>query len=43
VIVRRFRYAFGVLHRRIGPFLSMPLSTLDQLAIKREVQNISRS
>jgi arsenate reductase len=32
-----------VLDRRIGLFLSLPLSTLDQLAIKREVENIGRS
>jgi arsenate reductase len=43
VIVRAFRYAFVVHNRRIGLFLSLPLSTLDQLAIKREVENISRS
>jgi arsenate reductase (thioredoxin) len=43
VIVRAFRYAFVVLNRRIRLFLSLPLSTLDQLAIKREVENISRS
>ncbi len=42
-IVRAFRDAFVVLDRRIGLFLSLPLSTLDQLAIKREVENIGRS
>jgi len=42
-IARAFRDAFVVLDRRIGLFLSLPLSTLDQLAIKREVDNIGRS
>ena len=42
-IARAFRDAFMVLDRRIGLFLSLPLSTLDQLAIKREVENIGRS
>ena len=42
-ITRAFRDAFVVLDRRIGLFLSLPLSTLDQLAIKREVENIGRS
>jgi arsenate reductase len=42
-IERAFRDAFVVLDRRIGLFLSLPLGTLDQLAIKREVENIGRS
>ncbi|MGD0482689.1 MAG: arsenate reductase ArsC [Terracidiphilus sp.] len=42
-IARAFRDAFIVLDRRIGLLLSLPLSTLDQLAIKREVDNIGRS
>ena len=42
-IARAFRDAFVVLDRRIGLFLSLPLSTLDQFAIKREVENIGRS
>jgi arsenate reductase len=40
---RAFRDAFVVLNRRIALFLSLPLSTLDQLAVKREVENIGRS
>ena len=36
-IARAFRDAFTVLDRRIGLFLSLPLETLDQLAIKREI------
>ncbi len=42
-IARAFRDAFVVLDRRIGLFLSLPLATLDQLAIKREVDNIGRA
>ena len=42
-IARAFRDAFVVLDRRIGLFLSLPLGTLDQLAIKHEVDNIGRS
>ena len=42
-IARAFRDAFVILDRRIGLFLSLPLGTLDQLAIKREVDSIGRS
>lgn len=42
-IARAYRDAYVVLDRRIGLFLSLPLATLDQLAIKREIQNIGRS
>ncbi len=37
-----FREAFVTLDRRIGLFLSLPLSSLDGLAVKKEVQNIGR-
>ena len=39
-IERAFREAFITLSRRIGLFLSLPLSSLDQLAIKKEVDLI---
>jgi arsenate reductase len=39
-IERAFRDAFMTLERRITLFLSLPLSTLDQLAIKTEVDRI---
>jgi len=39
-IARAFRDAFVVLDRRIGLFVSLPLGTLDRLAIKRELDNI---
>jgi arsenate reductase len=42
-IARAFCDAFLVLDRRIGLFLSLPLSTLQQLAIQREIESIGRS
>jgi arsenate reductase len=39
-IERAFRDAFMILDRRIAFFLSLPLSTLDQLAIKKEIDRI---
>ena len=39
-IEHAFRNAFMILDRRISLFLSLPLSTLDQLAIKAEVDRI---
>ena len=39
---RAFREAFLMLDRRIDLFLSLPLSSLDSLAIKKEVDNIGR-
>jgi arsenate reductase len=42
-IARAFRDAFVVLDRRIGLFLSLPHGSRDQLAIKREIENIGRS
>jgi arsenate reductase len=42
-IARAFRDAFTVLDRRIGLFLSLPLSTLDELAIKRGIDEIGQS
>jgi len=41
-IARAFRDAFTVLDRRIGLFLSLPLSTLDELAIKHQIEEIGR-
>src|SRR5229473_6633288 len=41
-IERAFRDAFMILDRRIALFLSLPLSTLGQLAIKREIERIGR-
>jgi len=41
-IERAFRDAFMILDRRIALFLSLPLSTLGQLAIKRKMDRIGR-
>src|SRR5208283_4953953 len=41
-IERAFRDAFSILDRRIGLFLSLPLSTLEHLALQRELDNIGR-
>jgi len=42
-IARAFREAYTILDRRIGLFLSLPLATLANLAIKRELDQIGRS
>jgi arsenate reductase len=42
-IARAFCDAFTVLDRRIGLFLSLPLATLEDMAIKREIDQIGRS
>ena len=42
-IARAFRDAFTILDRRIHLFLALPLATLDQLAIKKEITQIGRS
>jgi arsenate reductase len=39
---RAFREAFFLLDRRIGLFLSLPLSSLDSLALQKELKNIGR-
>jgi arsenate reductase (thioredoxin) len=39
-IERAFREAFVILDRRISLFLSLPLSTLGQLALKKEINRI---
>jgi arsenate reductase (thioredoxin) len=41
-IERAFRDAYVTLDRRIGLFLSLPLSSLDSLAVKKEVDRIGR-
>jgi len=41
-IERAFRDAFTILDRRISLFLSLPLSTLEKLAIQRELDSIGR-
>lgn len=39
---RAFRAAFVALDRRISLFLSLPLASLDRLALKKEVDRIGR-
>jgi arsenate reductase (thioredoxin) len=41
-IERAFREAFVTLDRRIGLFLALPLSTLDRLALKKEIDRIGK-
>jgi arsenate reductase len=41
-IEKAFRDAFFLLDRRINLFLSLPLSTLDGLSLKKEIDNIGR-
>ena len=42
-IERAFRDAFFLLDRRISLFLSLPLGSLDRLALKKELDNIGRA
>ena len=42
-IARAFQDAFVVLDRRIGLFLSLPIASLEQIAIKREIDAIGKS
>ena len=42
-IARAFRDAFVMLDRRISLFLALPLTALDQMAIKRELDQIGSS
>jgi arsenate reductase (thioredoxin) len=41
-IARAFRDAFVVLDRRISLFLALPLSSLDKLAIRKEIDRIGK-
>jgi arsenate reductase (thioredoxin) len=41
-IEKAFREAFFLLDRRISLFLSLPMATLDRLALKREIDDIGR-
>jgi arsenate reductase len=42
LLERAFRDAFVMLDRRISLFLSLPLASLDQLAIKKEIDRIGQ-
>jgi arsenate reductase len=39
-VEKAFREAFFLLDRRISLFLSLPLTTLDRLSLKKEIDNI---
>ena len=41
-IKRAYRDAFVTLERRIGLFLCLPLTTIDKMAIKKEIDKIGR-
>jgi arsenate reductase len=41
-IARAFREVFAVMDRRIGLFLALPLATLEQMAIQREIEGIGK-
>ena len=41
-VARAYRDAFLMLDRRISLFLSLPLASLDSLALKREIDSIGR-
>ena len=41
-VARAYREAFFLLDRRIGLFLSLPLSTLDGLSLKKEIDQIGQ-
>jgi arsenate reductase (thioredoxin) len=41
-VEKAFRDAFFLLDRRISLFLSLPLSTLDRLSLKKEIDSIGR-
>jgi arsenate reductase len=41
-VEKAFRDAFLLLDRRISLLLSLPLSTLDRLSLKKEIDNIGR-
>lgn len=41
-IERAYKDAFSILDRRISLFLSLPLATLDQLSLQKEIDTIGR-
>jgi arsenate reductase (thioredoxin) len=41
-IERAFREAYTILERRIGLFLSLPVASLDRMALKKEVDQIGQ-
>jgi arsenate reductase (thioredoxin) len=41
-VERAYREAFSILEQRIGLFLSLPLASIDKLALKKEVEKIGQ-
>ena len=41
-VTRAYRDAFVALERRIGLFLSLPLASIDRLALKKELEKIGQ-
>jgi len=41
-VERAYREAFSILERRIGLFLSLPLASIDGLALKKEIEKIGQ-
>jgi arsenate reductase len=41
-VERAYREAFSILERRIGLFLSLPLASINKLAVKKEVDKIGQ-
>ena len=41
-VERAYRETFAILERRIGLFLSLPLTSFDKLALKKEVEKIGQ-
>ena len=41
-VERAYREVFSILDRRIGLFLSLPLASIDKLALKKEIEQIGR-
>jgi arsenate reductase len=41
-VERAYREAFSILERRIGLFLSLPLASIDKLALKNEINRIGK-
>ena len=41
-VERAYREAFTILERRIGLFLSLPLASIDRLALKTEIEGIGQ-
>ncbi len=41
-VERAYREAYSILERRIALFLSLPLASIDKLALKKEIEKIGQ-